>query len=216
MQICDVGKSWNVVVKNNFEYPNIYQIGKGKNGYKCYDLCCGFDIETTNHTETKTAFMYIWQFCINGVVITGRTWEEFFDLLNFLKLPNMFKGANIIIFVHNLGFEMSFLLPYLENKGLLKKVFAKAKYQPLEVQLTNGYIFRDSAALSGVSLAVLADNFCKTKKLVGDLDYTIERNHLTELTNKELQYCINDVVILSEYASIQGKTSEYLSHQQEL
>lgn len=200
MQIYDIDRGWKVIVKSNIAYPEIYQIGKGKNAYNCYDLCCGFDIETTNHAETKTAFMYIWQFSINGTVIIGRTWEDFFDLLEFLKLPRMFSNANIIIFIHNLGFEMSFLLPYLENKGLLKKVFAKAKYQPLEVQLTNGFIFRDSAALSGVSLSVLADNFCKTKKLVGDLDYTIERNHLTQLTDKELQYCINDVIILSEYA----------------
>lgn len=201
MKILDSGKGWKVLVNCDIEYPEIYQIGKGKNSYKCYDLCCGFDIETTNHAETKTAFMYIWQFSINGTVIVGRTWNDFFNLLEFLKLPNMFAEANIIIFVHNLGFEMSFLLPYLEKKGLLKKVFAKAKYQPLEVQLSNGYIFRDSAALSGVSLSVLADNFCKTKKLVGDLDYSIERNNLTKLTNKELQYCINDVIILSEYAN---------------
>lgn len=200
MKIFDSDKEWKVIVNHEIEFPEIYQIGKGKNSYKCYDLSCGFDIETTNHAETKTAFMYIWQFSINGTVIVGRTWNEFFNLLEYLKLPRMFSKANIIIFVHNLGFEMSFLLPYLEKKGLLKKVFAKAKYQPLEVQLSNGYIFRDSAALSGVSLSVLADNFCKTKKLVGDLDYSVERNHLTKLTDKELQYCINDVVILSEYA----------------
>ena len=59
MQICDIDRGWKVIVKNNIAHPEIYQIGKGKNAYKCYDLCCGFDIETTNHAETKTAFMYI-------------------------------------------------------------------------------------------------------------------------------------------------------------
>ena len=102
MKILDSGKGWKVVVNCDIEYPEIYQIGKGKNSYKCYDLCCGFDIETTNHAETKTAFMYIWQFSINGTVIVGRTWNDFFNLLDFLKLPNMFAEANIIIFVHNL------------------------------------------------------------------------------------------------------------------
>lgn len=83
MQIYDNGKGWKCLVNKNIKPPEIYQIGRGKNAYKCYDLCCGFDIETTNYTETKTAFMYIWQFSINGTVIIGRTWEDFLICWSF-------------------------------------------------------------------------------------------------------------------------------------
>ena len=41
----------------------------------------------------------------------------------------------------------------------------------------------------------------KIKKLVGDLDYTLLRNSATPLTEQELEYCFNDVLIVTAYIS---------------
>lgn len=182
----------------NDVYPNdVIKLGNGNKSQIINLLCCGFDIETTNDSRTESAFMYIWQFAINGQAYYGRTWDDFFTFLD--KIRERFDG-NIIILIHNMGFEMSFLLPRLHQKNLIERMFAKAEREPLEIVLKNGLIFRDSMAITNMSLAALAKNYCHTQKLVGDLDYSIPRNATTPLTEAELCYCENDVVILSEFA----------------
>lgn len=173
-------------------------VGRGSNA-ECINLCrIGFDIETTNNPATETAFMYIWQLAVNDVAYYGRTWEQFFEMLEMIR--NKLSGV-IIILIHNMGFEMSFLLPRLWRSGMLSRCFAKAEREPLEVALENGIIFRDTMAITNMSLAALAKNYCHTQKLKGDLDYSILRNSFTPLTEKEMCYCENDVLILSEYAA---------------
>ena len=39
--------------------------------------------------------------------------------------------------------------------------------------------------------------------MVGDLDYSLVRHEKTPLTNEELQYCINDVLVVVEYITEQ-------------
>lgn len=157
-----------------------------------------FDIETTNHKETKSAFMYIWQFAISDNVYVGRTWEDFKDFLIFLSeyIPHGKK----IVYIHNMGFEMSFLLPRLFDWGFLNGIFAKDRHNLLKVSTNLNIEFRDSMMLTNCSLAQLAKQYTKTQKLKGDLDYSIYRNSITALTETELNYCKNDVLILSEYA----------------
>lgn len=159
-----------------------------------------FDIETTNNAETKTAFMYCWQFAISDTVYFGRTWDSFLNFLHFLSeyIPNGKK----IVYIHNMGFEMAFLLPRLYAWGILDGIFAKDIHSLLKVNTTLNIEFRDSMMLTNCSLAQLAKQYTKTQKLLGDLDYTIPRNSQTPLTETELNYCINDVLILSEYADI--------------
>ena len=49
-----------------------------------------------------------------------------------------------------------------------------------------------------------AKNYTTTQKLKDDLDYEIIRTPLIPITGAELQYCINDVAILSERVIIYG------------
>ena len=172
----------------------------GKWGGSVYPIPAAFDIETTNDKETKSAYMYHWQFALADNVIAGRTWDEFFDFLHWLTQAAYLSEGKLIVFIHNMSFEMSFLLPQIYARGLLDSIFAKEEREPIEVRLKNGIIFRDTMALTNMSLAALAKNYTKTQKLVGDLDYSIPRNSQTPLTEKELEYCINDVLILKEYA----------------
>ena len=176
----------------------IVEIGAGRKKHYVNTVPIGFDIETTNVKSVEAAFMYIWQMSIGNQAYYGRTWDEFFVFLEMIRAA--FSG-DIYIFIHNMGFEMSFLLPRLHLKKLIERVFAKAEREPLEVVLTNGIIFRDSMALTNMSLSALAKAYCKTQKLIGDLDYNVQRNHKTPLTGHELKYCENDVLILSEFAA---------------
>ena len=164
-------------------------------------VSAAFDIEATNDSNTRAAYMYVWQLYLNGTVYIGRTWDEFFELLD--DISYYFKTSpkrKLYIFIHNMAYEMSFLLPRLLAAEKLKRVFAKEKHKPIEVVLNNGIVFRDTLALTNMSLSNLAKNYTKTQKLVGELDYNLPRNSHTPLTMEEIHYCVNDVQILGEYA----------------
>lgn len=181
-------------------------VGRGKYTKRFLDCGCGFDIETTNinNGDSHTAYMYHWQFSLDEKVYMGRTWDSF---TRFLKVINESlkthpeRGKNkknppkLIVWVANLGFEFQFL----RKRFPVTRIFAKKKREPLTVDILDCIQFRDCLPISGGGLAYLAKNFCKTKKLSGDLDFSVIRNSKTPLTEKEQQYCINDVVILSEW-----------------
>ena len=192
------------------------KIGRGKNQYTARWINAGFDIETTQqydlitdrygrqHSTYACALMYIWQLNINGLTVLGRTWGDFIAILNYIsKKLELNAERKTYIFIANMGFEFQHMCNYLSDAGLLagdESVFAKTQRRPLKITLNNGIVFLDALQITNSSLKDLAKKFTKTQKAVGDLDYTIQRNQYTTLTEEELGYCINDVQILSEYA----------------
>ena len=148
--------------------------------------------------DSKRALMYVWQIAINGTVIIGRTWDEFTALLK--QISNHFKlseDKRMVIFVHNLSYEMQFML----NIFNWKKVFAVDARKPIYALCDLGFEFRCSYILSNLSLANVGESLHKYKvsKAVGDLNYDRPRHFLTPLTRTEYHYIINDVLVLSGY-----------------
>ena len=177
------------------------QMGKGKHAWKLAKAYCGFDIETTNmidrENNVKEAYMYHWQFSFNDIVIYGRKWKEFVYLINKIEKVNGFRNnVKLIVWVANLSFEFQFMRKWLH----VTRLFAKEERQPLLVEHNGWLQFREALSISGGNLEQLAKDYCKTQKLVGDLDYSIKRNSCTLLTEKEKSYCENDVVILKEFS----------------
>ena len=172
---------------------------------KFIKLNLSWDIETTRIDKSDEkhkeyySYMYIWQSAIDTTVVIGRTWDQFKEYIDTIcdMIPEDLK---IICWVHNLSYEMSFFLPrYYE---FVSDGFYMEKRQPIYVVYKDCIRFQDSALISGCSLDSTAKEFkLKTKKLKGDLDYNIPRNSKTILDEKtELQYCINDVLILTEFS----------------
>ena len=66
-----------------------YPILVKKGSIEYFNLPVSFDIEASSFRDpddrSKRACMYIWQFGLNGSVIYGRYWEEFFELLKILQ-----------------------------------------------------------------------------------------------------------------------------------
>lgn len=195
----------NDFMKYPYKYDNpissVWFSKHGKSKVEYLEIYCGFDIETYT-TESHNAYMYIWQFSIysaNGnFIFTGRTWQEFVDLINLLIYDlNLTKERRIIIGVANLSYEHQFMKRWFV--GRWTKVFAKEKRQPMIAIIDDCVEFRDVLQISGGSLSVLAKQYTQTQKLKGDLDYTIPRTRYTKLTPQELQYCYNDVAIVSEF-----------------
>lgn len=174
---------------------------KGKRK-KCYlELYMGFDIETYT-TEKHNGYMYIWQFSIYGkmgnYIIIGRTWGEFKELIDTLiEHLDLCSMRRVIIGVANLSFEHQFIKRHFA--GRWTNIFAKEKRTPIYAVIDDCIEFRDILMITGGSLYTLAKEYTTTQKLKGDLDYSIPRNYTTQLTDKELQYCYNDVAIVSEF-----------------
>ena len=202
----------NLIIKKiNLKQAKKVTIRKGKYSETYVKACAGFDIETTTIVteEYKHAYMYHWQMAINGCVLFGRNWNSFKTTLCAIKRSleeyttrhgkhktDNKKIPKIIIWVANLSFEFQFM----RKRVNVTKIFAKRKREPLLVEIDNCIEFRDCLAITGGSLAFLAKNYTTTQKLKGDLDYSILRNSKTILTDKETDYCYNDVVILHEFA----------------
>lgn len=191
-----------------------------KKSKKTYvNLPMSFDIETTSfyaignrildnasydtdsllyRGAVKCASMYVWQFAICDVVIIGRTWQQFLTFLDELReFFNCYENRYLIVYVHNLAYEFQFMRKWL--KWL--KVFSLDKRVPIRAETDKNIIFKCSYKLSGYSLDTVAKNLqkVKIKKLKGALNYEELRHSETVLTQKELDYCANDVLIVTAY-----------------
>lgn len=184
---------------------------------KYFNVPCSFDIETSsffrstgNDEPQKTAIMYEWTFGIYGLVIIGREWNEFITMIEWLcdelKLNDK---KRLIVYVHNLSYEFQFVRHWFE----WEKVFSIDNRKPIYATTTRGVEFRCSYLLSGYSLAKLGDELRNypVKKLVGALDYEKVRHSKTELTETELQYCVNDVKVVMSYIAEQIETAGSIS-----
>ena len=181
-------------------------ISTNRQNISFYNIVCAFDIESTSFTDKitkddhneKRSIMYIWQLAINGRVIIGRTWSEFLYVIGHIaNTLETSKHKRLIIYVHNLSFEFQFIRKLFD----WDKVFAIDTRKPIYGITKSGIEFRCSYILTNYSLAKLGEQLHKYKvsKLVGDLDYKLLRHNKTELTDQELQYCINDVLVVSAY-----------------
>src|SRR5699024_571641 len=169
-----------------------------------YNIECSFDIETnsTYHKGEKVAFMYIWAFGIADLKIYGRTWEEFQSLMELISVIfELEKDKRILCYIHNFSFEFQFMRKYFE----WTEVFAISERKPIKALTNLGIEFRDSYILSGFSLAKTAENLSShsIEKMTGDLDYSLLRTKDTPLSEEEMKYVENDIVIILYYINEQ-------------
>lgn len=202
---------WDVIHKK-LSNAKFITIKENKEDVKYLDLSLSFDTETTstyiepNGIKEKFAFMYVWQFGIDGYYCYGRTWEEFIQLCKFIQSSlNLNDKKRVIIYIHNLSFEFQFFRKYFDWLN----VFATRSRNPIKALTSYGIEFRDSLILSGYKLANVAKNLTSHKipKMVGDLNYSLVRTKDTTFSKKELGYMLNDVRILIAY--IDEQREEY-------
>ena len=181
------------------------------------NIPCAFDIETANISEQYAkdhnlndgrpfSFMYHWQFCINTEVVFGHTWEEFKQLIKTAsRALNLFKNNRLVIYCHNLAFEFQHFRRFVNVIG----GFYKEKYKPLSVVLDCGIEFRDSLALTNMSLDkfLQQENAIYQKNDGEKYDYMKLRTPSTPMNEVEESYCYCDVRGLCE--GIKSLMQEY-------
>ena len=194
---------------SEIEFQTYYFKKKNRADIVNDDIMC-FDIETSSgflHKDSDTlepylgkskkyyedckkfSICYVWQFSINDNVFWGRTLEDFKD---FLQKLEYYEPHKKIVYIHNFSFEFQFLINVLQ----FDYVFARQARKPLFAEWST-YQFRCSYFLTNMSLATWAEQRkLSVQKLVGDLDYTILRTPKTKLTDTELGYCFNDVLVM--------------------
>ena len=184
-----------------FAKPPLLKNRKGNPGGKkrhYIGITTAFDIETTLIDSVEQSIMYIWQWQFGeDYTVIGRTWDEFLDLQKRIKavLP---EDRWLVVYVHNLSYEFQFL------KGIYSflpdDVFAVASRKVVKADMWGCFEFRCSYKLTNMSLKQFTSKMMvKHQKLSGEeFDYGVKRYPWTELTDEELEYCINDVLGLVE------------------
>lgn len=159
-----------------------------------------FDDKEKEQCE-KHSCMYIWMFGINDDVYYGRTWDE---LKEFLKMIDDSVPDKKILYIHNLAFEFQ----YLKSQFTFEDVFARVSRKVIKCKMSDyNFELRCSYMLSNVALENLAEVYkMDVKKLVGNLDYNIIRSPFTILSDKEIAYCENDILVLYNYIKLELKT----------
>lgn len=168
-----------------------------------FNIPCAFDTENSSFMlyekeEIKVAVTYVWSFCINGVTVLGRTWDEYVYFIKSLSaLLQCNYNRRLVVYVHNLGYDFQFMRKWFKWVD----VFALKERTPVYAVDNSGVEYRCSYILSGYSLEKIGKdlNNPQLKKLVGYLDYNKIRHTKTPLTEDEKMYCVNDVRVLVAY-----------------
>lgn len=141
----------------------------------------------------KASILYIWQLGVEDDIYYGRTLDELKEFLTVLD--KAYTGLKII-YIHNMGFDLEFLLGDFE----CEEIFARTAHKPIKAKLAGfNFEWRCSLMLANCSLAAMPKNYGfekEVQKKVGDLDYNKVRTPLTPLDDKEMGYCEYDIKVL--------------------
>ena len=163
--------------------------GTTQQKYYYVDIVTAFDIETTYIKEIDNSVMYIWQWQFGDkCTVIGRTWHELRVFMEELK--EILGDNRLFIGVHNLSFEFQYLSGVFSfNKD---DVFCTDHRKILKALLNNSFEFRCTYLQTNMSLRAFCEKMgVRSYKL--KLNYKKRRFWYTELSPKELAYCVNDV-----------------------
>ena len=168
--------------------------GARKDRRKYAEIIATFDIETTALDDIQQAVLWHWQTCIDGMIVTGRTWNEYQQFLDGLDqwLP---AGYTLVFYVHNLAYEFQFLRAIHDFTE--EEVFCVTGRKVVKASINNRFEYRCSYFLTNMSLREFLKKMNIEHKKT-DLDYHKKRFPWTPITQEEFEYCVNDVLGLYE------------------
>lgn len=185
------------------------KIYKGKEkGTITYIEPAFYDSETSNDTDfdlgiefVYDTWVYLWAFGIGNRVYYGRTIAQFAELLqNVIKAYELRNDRIMIIYVHNLPYDASYIWHILFELDPDLTCLALSPNKPFVIQMHNvGIEFRCSYRLANRSL----DKWCKDlgvkqAKKTGMINYKERHTPTEKLQEEQFVYMNYDIVSLRE------------------
>ena len=180
---------------------------------KYINLPASFDIETTSvllSDNTPAGIMYCFSFCMNGACFFGRTYDDLQALFaTLIKHYHISMKRRLRVYVRNLGFEFQFIRKHFEWFN----VYARQTRTPMSAITTSGIDFRCSLVLTNEKLKDTAKNLrAYPIEKLDTLDYRQMRHYLTPMTDREIQYSLNDVLIDASMIYDKLQTEHSITH----
>lgn len=154
---------------------------------------CAFDTETSYIEQIDRQTLYIWQFQIDeALTVIGRTWSAFLTFWQTACDILEDQDKYIVVYVHNLSYEFQFMRS-LFHVGP-DDLFCVKSRRVLR-WICGRFEFRCSYLQTNMSLDAFTHKFgVEHSKLSGEeFDYKKVRYADTPLSDRELEYCVNDV-----------------------
>ena len=133
--------------------------------------------DKSDKKEKIVAYNYIQMINISGNVYYTRYLSEMAVIFDLIENTAKNYKCNLIVYVHNLGFDFEFIRQYLncitmkKNRSRHFDVFARTAHKPMRIDWGN-ITFKCSYILSNMSLEMCAkDENLTVAKQVGKLDY---------------------------------------------
>lgn len=204
-----------VLCKSHFTKKKICwqkRYNKIKRRFEHYLDCIScLDTETSkicldNETEEYVGWIYQWCMCINDDICVGRTPTELLDELDRIeKIYNLNDSHKLVIYVHNLSYDATYLLRWMYERDCDTSLFLLDSHKILTIKYKS-FEFRDSYRLSNMSLEKWCEQLnTSIKKAVGTIDYETIRFQDSELSQDDWFYQVNDVLSMKECIEIELK-----------
>lgn len=171
------------------------------------------DFETANNPELNNNYTFVWL----AVAVEQRTKKPAciaYNIEDFIKW--LLSTPNAVFYFHNLAFDGNFIISYIlkrgwvfltpGNKGKDKSFtcvandFGQVFYIRLFKKVKNkvvSFTIYDSLKIIGLSENALGEKWGLTHKK-GEIDYRLPRKEGYVATKEEVEYCINDCVMICE------------------
>lgn len=174
---------------------------RGKKKGEVLERWMALDTETShNHDEEHPkGWIYQWAFVFGHDCVYGRKPSEFIQALK--KIAEVYRlgnGRKLIIYVHNLSYDIQYLKNWLYDAFGDFRILALKEHHFITYE-NEFFLFKCSYRLSNKSLEKWAKDLgCTNQKKVGLVDYSLIRYQDSPLTNEDWAYMFGDVLTLDE------------------
>lgn len=181
-----------------------YRPGRSKKKKRYNAVFCMADTETSKSDDFdenghRINRVVCWSVALryrgrNVFCLYGRRPSELCSFL--LDMHRHMTGTHTIIYWHNLSYDWQFIRKFCFSAWghPVEQLNTKSHY-PVNIEFSNGIIFRDSLILAQVGLAKWGEQMqVEHGKAVDNWDYDAIRTQQTPLTDEELIYIYDDVL----------------------